>query len=98
MYKIKIDKDKLLELEITGNLATITAEVLSSVMVVYQKLKKSNSFAAKQFKENVAEAIKSGFIFEDEEGQKDILKQRQQQLDELKKALSEMLGKDGDEE
>ena len=37
------------------------------------------------------EAMKSGFMFEDEEGQKDILKQR---LDEL----FEMLGKDGDEE
>lgn len=91
MYKIKVDKNILLELELTGNLTTITAEVLSSVAIVYQKLKKGNSFAAKQFKENVVEAIKSGFIFKDEEGQKDILKQ---QLDEL----FEILGKDGDEE
>lgn len=77
MYKIKVDKGTLLELELTGKLTTITAEVLSSVLVVYQKLKKSDSFAAKQFKEDVEEAIKSGFIF---------------------KELSEMLGKDGDEE
>lgn len=93
MYKIKVDKDVLLELEINGNLTTITAEVLTSVMIVYQKLKQNDSSVAKQFKENVEDAIKSGFIFEDEEGQKDILKQ---QLDDLKNELLEMLGKDGD--
>lgn len=93
MYKIKVDKGMLLELELNGDLTTITAEVLTSVMTVYQKLKQNNSFAAKQFKENVEDAIKSGFIFEDDEGRKDILKQR---LDELKKGLFEMLGKDGD--
>ena len=93
MYKIKIDKDILLELELNGNLTTITAEVLASVMIVYQKLKQKDRLAAKQFKENVEGVMKSGIIFEDEEGQKDILKQ---QLDDLKNELLEMLGKDGD--
>ena len=93
MYKIKVDKDTLLELEINGNLTTITAEVMMSVMIVYQKLKQSDRAAAKQFKENVEDAIKSGFIFEGEERKEEILKQR---LDELKKGLFEMLGKDGD--
>lgn len=93
MYKIKVDKDMLLELEMNGNLTTITAEVLASVMIVYQKLKQNDSSAAKQFKENVEDAIKSGFVFEDEEGQKDILKQH---LDDLTKELFEALGKDGD--
>lgn len=93
MYKIKVDKDMLFELELSGNLTTITAEVLTSVMIVYQKLKQTDSSAAKQFKENIERAMKSGFMFEDEEGQKDILKQR---LDDLKKELFEMLGKDGD--
>ena len=95
MYKIKIDKDMLLELELNVNLATITAEVLASVTIVYQKLKQNDRLAAKQFKENIEDAIKSGFIFEDEEGQKDILKRR---LDEARKELFEMLRKDGDEE
>ena len=95
MYKIKVDKDMLLELELNGSLMTITAEVLASVTIVYQKLKQNDRLAAKRFKENIEDAIKSGFIFEDEEGQKDILKQR---LDEVKKELLEMLGKDGDEE
>lgn len=93
MYKIKIDKEMLLELEINGNLTTITAEVMASVAIVYQKLKQNNSSAAKQFKENIEEAMKSGFVFEDEEGQNDILKQ---QLDDLTKELFEALGKDGD--
>lgn len=93
MYKIKVDKDILLELEISGNLTTITTEVLASVMIVYQQLKQNDRLAAKQFKENVEATIKSGIIFEDEEGQKDILKQ---QLNDLKKELLEMLGKDGD--
>lgn len=93
MYKIKVDKDILLELELNGNLTTITAEVLASVMIVYQKLKQTDRLAAKQFKENVEGAMKSGIVFEDEEGQKDILKQ---QLDDLKNELLEMLGKDGD--
>lgn len=93
MYKIKIDKDLLLELELNGNLTTITAEVLANVMIVYQKLKQNDRLAAKQFKENVEGAMKSGIVFEDEEGQKDILKQ---QLDDLKNELLEMLGKDGD--
>lgn len=93
MYRIEIDKDMLLGLELNGKLRTITAEVLSSVMIVYQKLKKSDSFAAEQFKENVERAMKSGIVFEDEEGQKDIIKQ---QLDDLKNKLLEMLGKDGD--
>ena len=92
MYKIKVDKDTLLELEINVNLTTITAEVAASVMIVYQKLKQTDSSAAKQFKETIEDAIKSGIIFEDEEGQKDIL----QRLDDLKKELFEMLGKDGD--
>ena len=93
MYKIKVDKGMLLELEINGNLTTITAEVLASVMIVYHKLKQNNSSAAKQFKEDIEEAMKSGFVFEDEEGQNDILKQ---QLDDLTKELFEALGKDGD--
>ena len=93
MYKIKVDKDILLELEISGDLTTITAEVLASVMIVYQKLKQTDRLAAKQFKENVEGAMKSGIVFEDEEGQKDILKQ---QLDDLKNELLEMLGRDGD--
>ena len=93
MYKIKVDKDMLLELEINGNLTTITAEVVSSVMIVYHELKQNNSSAAKQFKEGVEYAIKSGFVFGDEEAQKDILKQ---QLDDLTKELFEALGKDGD--
>ena len=93
MYKIKVDKDTLLELEINGNLTTITAEVLTSVMIVYQKLKQNDSSAAKRFKEDIEDAIKSGFMFEDEEAQKDILKQH---LDDLTKELFEALGKDGD--
>lgn len=93
MYKIKVDKDMLLELELSGNLTTITAEVLASVETVYKKLKQNDRLAAKKFKENIEDAIKSGFIFEDEEGQKDILKRR---LDDLKKELFEALGKDGD--
>lgn len=93
MYKIKVDKGMLLELELSGNLTTITAEVLTSVMIMYQKLKQTDSSAAKQFKENIEGAIKSGFMFEDEEGQKDILKQ---QLDNLTKELFEALDKDGD--
>ena len=95
MYKIKVDKEMLLELEISGDLTTITAEVLAGVTTVYQKLKQTDRLAAKRFKENIEDAIKSGFIFEDEEGQKDILKQR---LDEVKKKLLEILGKDGDKE
>ena len=93
MYKIKVDKDILLELEINGNLTTITAEVAASVMIVYQKLKQNDSAAAKQFKEDIKDAIKSGFMFEDEEGQEDILKR---QLNDLKKELLEWLGRDGD--
>lgn len=93
MYKIKVDKGMLLELEINGNLTTITAEVLASVMIVYHKLKQNDSSAAKRFKEDIEDAIKSGFMFEDEEAQKDILKQR---FDEFKKGQFEMLGEDGD--
>lgn len=93
MYKIEVDKDALLKLELNGNLTTITTEVMMSVMIVYQKLKQSDRAAAKQFKETIEDAIKSGFMFEDEEGRNDILKQR---LDDLKKELFEMLGKDGD--
>lgn len=93
MYKIKVDKGMLLELELNGNLTTITAEALASVMIVYQKLKQNDRLAAKQFKENVEGAMKSGIVFEDEEGQKDSLIQ---QLNDLKKELFEALGKDGD--
>lgn len=93
MYKIKVDKEMLLELELNGNLTTITAEVLASVAIVYQKLKQSDRPAAKQFREDVEATIKSGIVFYDEVGQKDILKQ---QLDDLKNELLEMLGKDGD--
>ena len=93
MYKIKVDKDMLLELKINGNLTTITAEVAASVMIVYQKLKQNDSAAAKRFKEDIEDAIKSGFMFEDEEAQKDILKQR---IDDSIKELFEALGKDGD--
>ena len=76
-----------------GHLTTITAEVLASVMIVYHKLKQNDSSAAKQFKEDIEDAIKSGFMFEDEEAQKDILKQR---IDDSIKELFEALGKDGD--
>lgn len=70
MYKIKVDNGMLLELEPSGNLTTITAEVLTSVMIVYQKLKQSDRAAAKRFKENIEDAIKKRFYIRGRRGSK----------------------------
>lgn len=94
-YGIKIRKDVLLELELCGDLHTITAEVLASLVVVYQKLKQNSRFAAEEFKNDVERAVKLGFLFgNDDEKKIEVVKK------EMKKTIEELLKKsdgDGDE-
>ena len=95
MYKIKVDKGMLLELELNGNLTTITAEVLASVMIVYQKLKQNDRLAAEEFKNDVERAVKSGLVFEDEDT---VSKVAKKYSDKLAEELFKKLESDGDDE
>ena len=94
-YGIKIKKDVLLELELCGDLHTITAEVLASLVVVYQKLKQNNKFVAEEFKNDVERAIKSGIVFEDEDT---VSKVAKKYSDKLAEELFKKLESDGDDE
>lgn len=95
MYGIKIKKDVLLELELCGDLHTITAEVLASILVVYQKLKQNNELAAKEFKNDVERTVKSGILFADENTMSKVVKKYS---DELAEELFKKLESDGDDE
>ena len=95
MYGIKIKKDVLLELELCGDLHTITAEVLASILVVYQKLKQNNELAAKEFKSDVERTVKSGILFADEDTMSKVVKKYS---DELAEELFKKLESDGDDE
>lgn len=95
MYSIKIRKDVLLELELCGDLHTITAEVLASILVVYQKLKQNNELAAKEFKNDVERTVKSGILFADEDTMSKVVKKYS---DELAEELFKKLESDGDDE
>ena len=95
MYGIKIKKDVLLELELCGDLHTITAEVLASILVVYQKLKQNNELAAKEFKNDVERTVKSGILFADEDTMSKVVKKYS---DELAEELFKKLESDGDDE
>ena len=94
-YGIKIKKDVLLELELCGDLHTITAEVLASLLVVYQKLKQNSRFAAEEFKNDVERAVKSGILFADEDTMSKVVKKYS---DELAEELFKKLESDGDDE
>ena len=94
-YCIKIKKDVLLELELCGDLHTITAEVLASLVVVYQKLKQNSRLAAEEFKNDVERAIKSGIVFEDEDT---VSKVAKKYSDKLAEELFKKLESDGDDE
>lgn len=94
-YGIKIKKDVLLELELCGDLHTITAEVLASLLVVYQKLKQNSKFAAEEFKNDVERAVKSGILFADEDTMSKVVKKYS---DELAEELFKKLESDGDDE
>lgn len=95
MYGIKIKKDVLLELEICGDLHTITAEVLASILVVYQELKQNNELAAKEFKNDVERTVKAGILFADEDTMSKVVKKYS---DELAEELFKKLKSDGDDE
>ena len=93
MYRIEINKANLLSLEMSGNLSTIEAEVLASISVVYERLKEVSEYAAKDFKENLERAVKSGFLFSNDDEKIELVKK------ELKETIEELLkksGKDGD--
>lgn len=95
MYGIKIKKGVLLELELCGDLHTITAEVLASIFVVYQKLKQNNELTAKEFKNDVERTVKSGLLFADEDTMSKVVKKYS---DELAEELFKKLESDGDDE
>lgn len=89
MIKYNIDnKNGVLnaELEVKGDVATITADVILLVSEIYSDMKAKNPDSAKDFKEYITMAIKDGVVFVSEEERKDIIKKK---CEEIKAQLVE---------
>lgn len=63
MYEIKITNGKLDKLSIVGDLNTICAEVISSIGIVWDKIKEHDKKAANVFKTIVTAAFKDDVMF-----------------------------------
>lgn len=95
MLAFEFDNGKLSKLSIVGGLQDIAAETTCMLYVIYSKIKKSNKQAGEIFKECLEMAIKDGIvfcddderekIFEEKKKEKDLTKEIEQLLQELKR-------------
>ena len=83
MIKYNIDhKNSVLnaELEVKGDVATITADVILLVSEIYSDMKAKNPDSAKEFKDNIITAIEDGVVFVSEEERNDIIKKKYEEV------------------
>lgn len=95
MLAFEFDDGKLGKLTIVGGLQDIVAETTCMLYVIYSKIKKSNKQAGEMFKGYLEKAIKDGIIFcddderekifEEKKKEKNLTKEIEQLLQELKR-------------
>lgn len=95
MLAFEFDKGNLEKLTIVGSLQDIASETTYMLYEIYSKIKKSNKQAGEIFKECLEMAIKDGIvfcddderekIFEEKKKEKNLTKEIEQLLQELKR-------------
>lgn len=91
MLSFKIKEGALQEMNITGTLEEISADVCCMIFVIYQKIKDGNKRLARIFKESLEQAFRDGIIFmsveERDNFAKNEMKARKQELKEMLKGI-----------
>lgn len=86
MIKYNIDdKERVLNLEVKGDVATIASDVIFLMSEIYSDMKAKNPDNAKDFKKYIIMAIKEGVVFASEEERKSIIKKK---IDEVAAQLA----------
>lgn len=85
MYEIKITNGELNKLSIVGDLSTICAEVISSIGIVWNKIKENDKNAANVFKKIITTAFKNDVMFceSKDDGDDALLKMLQALIEEF---------------
>ena len=74
MIKYNIDdKERVLNLEVKGDVATLASDVILLMSEIYSETKAKNPDSAKDFKEYITMAIKEGVVFVSKEERNDII-------------------------
>lgn len=91
MLSFKIKEGALQEMNITGSLEEISADVCCMIFVIYQKIKDGNKRLARIFKESLEQAFRDGIIFMSAEERDNFAKnedkKRKQELKEMLKGI-----------
>ena len=81
MIKYNIDdKERVLNLEVKGNVTTIASDVVILMSEIYSDIKAKNPDSAKDFKNCIILAIKEGVVFASEEERKSIIKKKYEEV------------------
>ena len=81
MIKYNIDdKERVLNLEVKGDVATLAADVILLMSEIYSDIKAKNPDSAKDFKKCIIMAIKEGVVFASEEERKSIIKKKYEEV------------------
>lgn len=90
MLAFEFDDGKLGKLTIVGGLQDIVAETTCMLYVIYSKIKKSNKQAGEMFKECLEMAIKDGIIFCDDDEREKIFEEKRKEKN-LTKEIEQLL-------
>lgn len=81
MIKYNIDnKDRVLNLEVKGDVATIASDVIFLMSEIYSDMKAKNPDNAKDFKKYITMAIEDGVVFVSAEEREDIVKKKYEEV------------------
>ena len=81
MIKYNIDdKERVLNLEVKGDVATLAADVILLMSEIYSDIKAKNPDSAKDFKKCIIMAIEDGVVFASKEERKDIIKKKHEEV------------------
>lgn len=81
MIKYNIDdKERVLNLEVKGDVATFASDVILLMSEIYSDIKAKHPDGAKDFKNCIILAIKEGVVFASEEERKSIIKKKYEEV------------------
>lgn len=90
MISFTIDKEKVEKLAVFGDLETIVSEVFCMLYVIYKAIEKKSEGAAEAFKVCIESAIKNGIVFSDDDEREKIFEEKKKEKN-LTKEIEQLL-------
>ena len=90
MVSFTIDKGEVEKLAVFGDLETTVSEVVCVLYVIYKAIEKNSEKAAEAFKEYIESAIKNGIVFADDDEREKIFEEKKKEKN-LTKEIEQLL-------